>query len=199
MLVDDQLLILIKQGDKEAFERFFQQAYMRLLNYAGLFITNQEVADDIVQEAFIHFWDKRADLKPGKSIESLMYTSVRNRSLNYLRDHQTYLSHVGQLTQQVEELQFLSQYDFMGEEEDPIEELLAKELEVALNLLPEKCRKIFLLNKLEGKKQKEIAQELEVSLKTVEKHISIAKQKLREHLEKKFPALGILITFFIEF
>ena len=199
MSFDDQLLISIKQGDKTVFEQFFQNSYMRLLNYAGLFISDQEIAADIVQEAFIHFWDKRTDLQPGKSIEALMFTSVRNRCLNYLRDRKTYLKHLDQFTGEVEELQFLTHYDFLGGEEESVEELLANELSMALDQLPEKCKKVFLLSKLEGKKQKDIALELGISLKAVEKHIATAKVKLREHLEKKFPALSILISFFIEF
>ena len=199
MSFDNQLLMSIKQGDKAAFEQFFQNSYMRLLNYTGLFISDQEIAADIVQEAFIHFWDKRTNLQTGKSIESLMFTSVRNRCLNYLRDRQTYLKHVDRFTGEGEELQVLSQYDFLGVEEESVEELLAKELSVALEQLPEKCKEVFLLNKVEGKKQKEIALELGISVKAVEKHIATAKVKLREQLEKKFPALSILISFFIEF
>ncbi|MCU4154657.1 RNA polymerase sigma-70 factor [Carboxylicivirga sp. A043] len=197
MTTEEQHLNLIAQGNKEAFEQFFQQSYMRLLNYASLFIPNREIADDIVQEAFINFWNKRSELKAGKSIEALMFTSVRNRCLNYLRDHQTYLSHIDQL--QTEKLQFLSHYDFLGEEEESIEELLITELHAALDSLPPKCKEVFLLNKIEGFKQKEIAEKLDISIKAVEKHIAVAKVKLREHLEKKFPALGLLITFFLDF
>ncbi len=197
MSTEEQLLKSISQGNKEAFEQFFQQSYMRLLNYAGLFITHSEIADDIVQEAFINFWNKRNELKAGKSIEALMFTSVRNRCLNYLRDHQTYLSHIGQF--KTEKLQFLSHYDFLGEEEESIEELLIKELQTALDSLPPKCREVFLLNKVDGIKQKEIAAKLGISIKAVEKHIAVAKDKLRHHLESKFPALGILITFFLDF
>jgi len=199
MSFDDQLLMSIKQGDKSAFEQFFQNSYMRLLNYTGLIVSDQEIAADIVQEAFIHFWDKRTNLQTGKSIEALMFTSVRNRCLNYLRDRQTYLKHVDRFTGEIEELQCLSQYDFLEFEEESVEELLTKELSMALDQLPEKCKKVFLLSKVEGKKQKEIALELGISVKAVEKHIAIAKVRLREQLEKKFPALSILIAFFIEF
>jgi len=199
MSFDDQLLKLIKQGDKAAFEQFFQNSYMRLLNYASLFISDREIAADMVQEAFIHFWDKRFNLQSDKSIEALIFTSVRNRCLNYLRDRQTYQKHIDKYTGEVEEMQFLIQYDFLENEEESVEELLARELSNALDLLPEKCKKVFLLSKLEGKKQKEIASELGISLKAVEKHIATAKTKLREQLEKKFPALSVLISFFIEF
>ena len=197
MTKEEHLVKLIAQGNKEAFEKFFQQAYSRLLNYACIFITNNEMADDIVQEAFIHFWNKRNELKEGKSIEALMFTSVRNRCLNFLRDQQTYLSHIDQI--KTEKLQFLSHYDFLGEEEESIEELLIKELQIAMDALPPKCREVFLLNKVEGVRQKEIAARLGISVKAVEKHIALAKVKLREHLENKFPALGLLISFFLNF
>ncbi len=197
MVTDEQLLELILQGSEEAFEQFFQQSYMRLMNYAALFITCDEIADDIVQEAFISFWNRRNDLEEGRSLDALIFASVRNRCLNYLRNHQTYLSHIGQI--KTEKLQFLSHYDFLGEEEEPIEEMLIKELQIALDTLPPKCREVFILNKADGIKQKEIADKLGISVKAVEKHITLAKNKLRRHLESKFPAFGILIAFFLNF
>ncbi len=199
MMVDDQLLQQIKEGGIGAFERFFQNSYARLFNYAKIFIPNDLVAADMVQEAFIHFWDKRKELRVGKSIESLIFTSVRNRCLNYLRDESTYQKHLDNYKLEESEFQFLSQYDFLGKEEESLEELLIKEMEKSISKLPEKCRQVFLMSKVEGKKQKQISEELGISVKAVEKHISTAKVKLRESMELKFPALSLMITFFIEF
>ncbi len=200
MKLDEQLLRDIKEGKISSFEQFFQNSYARLLNYAKLFIKDEGVATDMVQESFIHFWDKRKELRTGKSIESLIFTSVRNRCLNYLRDKDTYNKHLENFkVEQSVDIQYLTQYDFLGSEQESIEELIAKELEISINKLPEKCRQVFLMNKKDGKKQKEIAEELGISQKAVEKHIATAKTKLKESLELKFPALGLLIAFFIEF
>ncbi len=200
MKLDEHLLRDIRDGKIASFEVFFQNSYARLLNYAKLFIHDEEVASDMVQESFIHFWDKRNELRTGKSIESLIFTSVRNRCLNYLRDKNTYNKHLENYKiEQGVDVQYLVQYDFLGHEELSVEELIARELEISINKLPEKCRQVFLMSKQDGKKQKEIAEELGISQKAVEKHIATAKAKLKQSLEQKFPALGLLIAFFIEF
>ncbi|WP_430816752.1 RNA polymerase sigma-70 factor [Carboxylicivirga sp. RSCT41] len=191
------LLKSISKGCIKSFEYFFQRTYPRLLNYACLFIENRETAEDIVQDAFINMWNKRHEVMPDKSAEALMFKSVRNRCLNYLRNHKTYISHIN--SAKIENLQFLSHYDFLGEEEEALEELLLKELDNALESLPEKCRQVFVLSKIDGVKQQDIANQLGISIKAVEKHIAIGKKKVREHLIEKFPALGILINLFLDY
>ena len=198
MKVDEQLLEDIKDGKASALEIFFQNSHARLLNYAKLFVARDAVAADMVQEAFIHFWDKRKELRRGKSIESLIFTSVRNRCLNYLRDENTYRNHLDNFKTERTDIQHLAQYDFLSNEEESLEELLLKELNISIDNLPEKCRQVFVMNKIDGKKQREIAEELGISQKVVEKHIATAKMKLRESLEFKFPTLSLLIAFFIE-
>ena len=198
MKVDEQLLEDIKDGKASALEIFFQNSHARLLNYAKLFVARDAVAADMVQEAFIHFWDKRKELRRGKSIESLIFTSVRNRCLNYLRDENTYKNHLDNFKAERTDIQHLAQYDFLSNEEESLEELLLKELNISIDNLPEKCRQVFVMNKIDGKKQREIAEELGISQKVVEKHIATAKMKLRESLEFKFPTLSLLIAFFIE-
>ncbi len=199
MKVDEQLLKDIKDGKMRAFEKFFQNSYTRLLNYAQIFVMDNAVADDMVQGAFIHFWDKRKELRIGKSIESLIFTSVRNRCLNYLRDDVTYKKHLASYKAEESEYQHLVQYDFIGDEDESLEDILLREIQSSIDLLPEKCKQVFLMSKIDGKKQKDIAQELNISLKSVEKHIATAKTKIRENMELKFPALGLIISFFIEF
>ena len=199
MNVDEQLLLDIKNGNISAFENFFQNSHNRLLNYARLFIKEDFIASDLVQEAFVHFWEKRKELRTGKSIEALIFKSVRNRCLNYLRENKTYQKHLDQYSIEETSVQHLSQYDFLGKEEDSIEEMLINEIERSIEKLPEKCRQVFVMNKYEGKKQHEIAEELGISVKAVEKHISTAKGKLKKHLELKFPALSMIALFFIEF
>lgn len=198
MKVDERLLLDIKDGRIKAFEKFFQNSHARLLNYAKIFIPDAAIADDMVQEAFIHFWNKRKELRVGKSIESLIFTSVRNRCLNYLRDENIYKKHKEGYKVEENALQFIGQYDFLGEEGDSLEEMLIKELENSIEQLPDKCRQVFLMSKKEGIKQKDIAEQLGISPKAVEKHIATAKVKIRENMQLKFPTLGILIAFFMD-
>ena len=84
----------------------------------------------------------------------------------------------------------LEAFDVDGLSEDNIKDIIEK----ALNALPERCREIFILSKLEGKKQKEIAEELNVSVKTIETQMTIAYKKLREELKNHLPLLLFILS-----
>ncbi|MBS2212702.1 RNA polymerase sigma-70 factor [Carboxylicivirga mesophila] len=192
MSTDNLLFELIKKGDEDAFEYFFRNSYMRLFNYTSLFVNEEEEVKDIVQEAFISVWNMKQELKTDMSIESFVFKLVRNRCINYLRDKAIHSRHLKLYSQEIQDLQFLSEIDFIGHEEEPLEELLHKELKEACKQLSPKCRRIFELCKFEGKRQKDVAMELNLSVKAVEKHISNAKRQIRIHIENKYPELTIV-------
>ena len=98
----------------------------------------------------------------------------------------------------VNELQFLYQLDFTDKEEKSLEEMLIESFQKAINELPEKMKVVFTLCKIEGKNQKEVAENLGISIKMVEKHIAGAKQHIREKLRKQYPALIFIIALLLE-
>lgn len=188
----------LKRGNPEAFKEVFRLLYSRLKGYCKLFISDESQVEDIIQESFITLWEKRESIKPNKSVESYVFVIVRNRCLNVLKKQKLEDGRIELDNLNVIELQYLYQLDFTKKEENSMEELLIISFQNAVNKLPDKMRQVFTRCKIEGHKQKEVAQELGISLKMVEKHISKAKQQIRDKLIKQYPALIILITLFIE-
>jgi len=110
-----------------------------------------------------------------KSIQSYLFTSVRNRCFNYIRDQKKYRSEVLDLETHDFEISFEEDTMAMSELKDKVA--------AALNELPEKCRLVFEMSRYNNMKYKEIAEELDVSVKTVEAHMTKALKSLRENLE----------------
>jgi len=144
-------------------------------------------AKEIVQEVFTNLWLKREEITTEKSIKSYLYTSVRNRCLNFIRDHKKFQSQLLDVD--------IADFD-MQIENDPsgINDLEAK-VNYAINKLPEKCAEVFKLSRFEEMKYKEIGDKLNISVKTVEAQISKALKYLREEL---IDYITILILFILK-
>ncbi len=188
----------LKQGNPAAFKEIFTVLYPRLKSYCKLFISENSNVEDLIQETFIALWDNKESVKTEKTIESYVFVILRNKCLNFLKKQK-----LDQLTFEpeylkVEELQFLYQLDFTQKEEKSLEEELVESLKVAIEELSDKRKQVFVLCKVEGKKQKEVAEELNISIKMVEKHISLAKQEIREKLYLQYPAMSVLIALLLK-
>ena len=193
-----QLNIRLKEGNPAAFEELFKQTFPRMLGYCRLFIHDQAQANDLVQECFVRLWEKRATISPNQSVESLLFVMLRNRCLNYLRDQKNELidksiSAIGE-----NELQHLYQLDFTGREEKTLEESLIEAIRESVENLPEKRKLVFIKAKIEGKKNKDVAEELGISVKAVEKHLHQAKEQIRTEILKEFPLLSVLIAMLLK-
>lgn len=175
-----------KSLDQRTFEQLFQSYFDYLVNFAKQYVQDQNIAEDICQSVFIKLWEKRTEINPNQSIKSYLFTSVKNRSLNYIRDHKKYRSKVLDVD--------LADIEYFEEEEGDlnIDELKVK-LEKALASLPEKCRKVFEMSRFEGLKYREIADELDISQKTVEAHMSKAIKTLRIELKDVWSYVVVFI------
>lgn len=198
LMFDFQTKIELKRGNPSAFKEVFSLLYLRLKGYCKLFIANESQVEDIIQESFITLWEKRDSIKPNKSVESYVFVIVRNRCLNVLKKQKLEDGKIELDNLNVIELQYLYQLDFTEKEDKSMEEMLIASFQSAVEELPDKMKQVFTKCKIEGQKQKEVAKELGISLKMVEKHISKAKQQICEKLVQQYPALIILITLFIE-
>lgn len=192
-----QLNIQLKEGDPAAYEMLFKQTFPRLLGYCRLFVHDQASASDLVQECYVRLWEKRETISPMQSVESLLFVMLRNRCLNFLRDQKN-----DQKEQRIgfipeSELQHLYQLDFTGREEKALEEKLIEAIRLSVAKLPEKRRQVFIKAKIEGKKNREVAAEMGISVKAVEKHLHQAKEQIREEMLQKFPMLTILIALLV--
>ncbi|WP_372648936.1 RNA polymerase sigma factor [Draconibacterium sp.] len=188
----------LKKGDPSAFKDVFRLLYPRLKGYCKLFISDDNKVEDLIQETFITLWEKRNSIKPDRSIESYLFVILRNNCLNFLRNEKLEQTSSSVNIEEVSELQYLYQIDFLGKEEKSLEEQLVESFQVAVDELPDKMRQVFTLCKIEGKKQKEVAEEMGISIKMVEKHIAKAKEQIRKKLVDQYPALIIIITLLLE-
>lgn len=157
-----------------SFEELFARYAKGLLVYAREFVHTQEEAEDIVQDVFVRVWEKM-DVLSGDTAGSYLFRSTRNGCLNYLE-------RLGVRTRYQEEtLEKGAPPDALEPELYVAAELRAH-IEAAIAKLPPQQRRSFVLNKLEGKSYAEIGAELDISPRTVEKHVEMASKALREHL-----------------
>jgi RNA polymerase sigma-70 factor (ECF subfamily) len=177
--------------DKEEFERLFRQEIARLHNFARQYVPDSDSAMDICQQVFVRLWEKRDALEKRDSLTSYLYTSVKNRCLNYIRDQKKYRSRFLDL-----ECADLDVPDSMSDPEAT--EDLEKQIQIALAALPEKCRQVFEMSRFGEMKYREIAEALEISQKTVEAHMSKAMRLLRDSLRTYRVWLWLLLYLFIQ-
>ncbi|GAA3604747.1 RNA polymerase sigma-70 factor [Flavivirga amylovorans] len=171
-----EAVLKLKKGEEEGFNFFFDKYYNRLVAYIVTFNNDKEKAEDIVQDAFINFWKNRAKLDPNKSPKSYLYSITLNRfidTINKNKKEQLYLSEIWKRS-----------LESVIEEDDFVLEKRLKKMNQILVNLPPKCKKIILLNKIEGLKYKDIAVSLGISIKTVESQMRIAFKKIREGFEE---------------
>jgi RNA polymerase sigma-70 factor (ECF subfamily) len=190
--------IRLKEGNPSAFEDLFKQTFPRMIGYCRLFINDRDQSNDLVQECFVKLWEKRSTIKAGQSVESLLFVMLRNRCLNFLRDQKLQKADQNISFLEENEFQHLYQLDFIGKEEKTVEEKLIEANQQSIEKLPEKRKLVFTKSKLEGRKNREIADELGVSVKAVEKHLHQAREQIRREMIQKFPLLSVLIAFMLK-
>ena len=156
-------------------EELFNEHYEFLCNVANRLLNDRDAARDIVQDVFLQLWRKRNELNIDHSMKGYLYRAAINGSLQYLEKSKRTL-HI------VEDPSPPNLIHRDVEETIQYKEL-KKDYEKALDLLPTKCRAIFVLSRYEEMKYKEIAAHLEVSVKTVETQMSIALKRLKGYLE----------------
>jgi RNA polymerase sigma-70 factor (ECF subfamily) len=163
--------------DKD-YSNYFEELYAPLCQFALKFVNDRDVAEDIVQDNFVYLWENWARLAKIDSIKAYLFAAVKNKSLTYLQK-----KYIKNSLHQIEDYQ-----DSMIDNQHPtaLQLLECKELEAilerALNHLPERCRIIFTMKRFAGNSNKEIAKDLNISVKTVEAQMTIAIRKLTAYL-----------------
>jgi len=172
----------LKEGDIHIFEEIYNEHYHALCSYAQRFVFNSEDTREIVQDVFVKIWEIRETLPGDINFKTYLYTAVRNRCLDYLKHLKITNSYKATLLRQVSE----NMQNGTNASETPLEGLITKDLEKsitdAVEALPDKCREVFMLSRFEGMKYKEIAEKLNISVNTVETHMSRAIKALRKSL-----------------
>ena len=176
------LFQLIKKGNKEAYRLLYDLYYPKLLQIARGYIPKKEDAEELVQDVFLKVWKKRHTININTNIDGYLFRMMRNACLDFLRSKKNALN----INNNVTQLEAALNYKALTN--DTASMILVKELELqimkAIELLPEKCKTVFLKSRFEGLKTKEISEELQISHKTVEGHITKAIKHLQLHIKE---------------
>jgi RNA polymerase sigma-70 factor (ECF subfamily) len=168
------------------FDAIYVTYYPRMIRFAGEYVLRKEDAENIVQDIFVLLWEKRDVLDIKVSLVPYLFTLVKNKCLDFLR-HKLIEE---EFAKEYEAKQVaLEQLNYAFSSDEDIEEILT----AAINSLPERCREIFIKSRVEGKKYREIADELDISVNTVETQMSVALKKLRLSLKDYLPLLLFLL------
>nr|WP_294872319.1 RNA polymerase sigma-70 factor [uncultured Pedobacter sp.] len=168
----NQKTALLHQYDDKAFEQMFKAHYKELHSYANVMLRDEDTAEEIVQSMFLKFWEKRELLNVQTSIKAYLYKCVYNDSLNYLKHQKVKTKYQDFATYT------MNDHHEAASSRIELTELQFK-LQEALNELPEHCRTIFQMSRFEELKYREIAEQLDLSIKTVENQMGKALKILR--------------------
>jgi len=189
----DELFDQIKTGDQKALELLFSIYFFRLNDFARKVIKDDGISQDIVLEVFAKVWERRAETE-SFNIEAFLFRLVRNRCIDYIK-------HLKVVNNRMQDIQISSRYeelyriDFIGNEPYVlIEKELQLKIEQTIQNLPERCREVFILSRLNGMKNKEIAEKLNISIKNVERHLHRALQSFLKNFSEEFPIALIILV-----
>lgn len=160
------------EWNENTFEKLYDEYYSSLCFFANKYLQDLDLSRSLVQELFVNLWLKREKIVVRDSIKPYLYKAVRNKSIDYLRESKKSVR-----------LSDISENRLNSPFEDKLEEAeLNSRINQSINELPEKCREIFLLCRFEDLKYNQIAEKLNISVKTVEMQMGIALKKLRSKL-----------------
>lgn len=181
---EKNLLQKIKNNDNFAFDEIFRQYYKQLCYFSFKIVQNNDIAEEIVQDLFVHLWEKRKDLNINTSLKSYLYRSVHNNSVRQFKKEKLHES----LEDYHNKPESFSSAIEQAETENYIYNTIEK--------LPEQCRKIFKMSRFEDLKYREIAEKLNLSIKTVETQMSRALKFLSKNLQHLIKILIIFLQLF---
>lgn len=174
--MDQTWLNALRNGDEQALRSIFDRYYKVMLNDAYRLVPDVGVCKDLVQDVFVELWRKRAAIDVHTSLGAYLRRAAVNRALNHLKANQA--------------LDFGAESEFVNTadtapqelEQQEVQELREAQLYRAIDQLPEKCRLVFAMSRFEHLSHKEIAERLDISVKTIENQITKAMKMLREAL-----------------
>lgn len=185
-LNNEQLIPLLLSGDEPTFESVYKHFLKPLHVYAISMLKDEDAAKGMVQNIFLKLWERKDTLSFSGSIQAYLYGAVYHECLNYIRHEKVKVNHQDHITyhmkNKVEAGNGMELTD------------LKEKLQQALNGLPEKCRTIFQLSRFEELKYQEIADQLGISIKTVEAQMGKALKILRFKLLDYLPLIIWLIS-----
>jgi RNA polymerase sigma-70 factor (ECF subfamily) len=189
-LTDTELFLLLKQDDGNAFDEMYERYFILLLNAAFKRLQSKEDALEIVQDLFVQLYFKRKQIDHTHNLGGYLHVMLRNKIIDRFREQLVRKKHLYQLQQ-------------MKPEADPVVpdaimdvKMLEQKIFTVIEQLPDKCREVFLLSRFDNLSHQAIAQKLNISVSTVEKHIVKALKIVRKHVDN-FQVNALLITWYL--
>jgi len=182
----EELIRRLKKNDKSALDEIFNHYYPRLYNFSKRILKIEDDIDDVLQDVFLKIWLNRGRINNHETFNSFIFTITRNALLNLLRSKLKDRTFREEFSKKVIATEYLTEQPFDYEEiKTAIDKIIVR--------LPEKRQKVFILSRSEGLSNKEIAQRLDISEKTVEDHITHSVRFLKKSLGE----IGIISILYI--
>ena len=193
MRTEKELLQLLKDGNEEAVKFIFEKYYESLCLYAESITRNHQVAEEIVEDIFIHIWINAKETSIILSVKNYLYRSTHNNCIKYLNKLKTEKKVFDSMDYTLKDYEILHPLN----DSYPISDLIAEEMEKKageiLETLPNQCKEIFTLNRFENLSYSEIATKLNVTVGTVKTQMSRAFNKFREGLKEYLPLIMLWV------
>lgn len=184
---EQQWLAALREGDEGALQRIFDRHYPKLISDIYRILPDEDTCQDLAQEVFVDLWRKRFELDIHTSLRAYLHRAAVNRALNYLKTSRRFVfdepEHLARTADS-------SARDISSKME---QETLEEALHAAIETLPEKCRVVFSLSRFEQLSHREIAEQLGISMKTIENQITKAMKILREALVRNTDLSSVVI------
>lgn len=172
----------IRKGDEYAFKKLFLRYYDPLSNFGWRFIRSKAISEDIVQDVFSDLWDLRKSLDPQQSISVYLYQAVKNKALDHIDHQKVVRRHQSNFAHTDKNVEYMQGTIPTREEEEFI-----KAARQAIDDLPQSAQQVYTLHREDGLTYREIAEVMDISIKTVESQMSRALDLLRARLRKYLP------------
>lgn len=172
------------------FSKIYSLYFPRMVRFAREYVISSEEAQNIVQDLFLYLWEHREMLQSVSNLDAFLFTLIKNRCIDFYRQK----SRMDKLKASLDSLQERELYlkmEALAEFEESVfsAEDIETLLDNAVESLPEKCKQVFILSRMEGLKHEEIASQLHISVNTVQNHISTALRRLKVELKDYLPLL----------
>ncbi len=190
--LSNEIIELLNKKQEAAFEVVFNLYYPRLVYFAKEYVPYEE-AKGLVQDAFISFWEKNPVVSNEIQFQSFLYTTVKNNCLMRLRHEKVVKNHRNKSIKRIQNQIYLSALEQLDTSVTTFQEIEVI-IEKTIADLPPRCREIFILSRFQARKNQEIAEKLEISVKSVEAQITKALKILKIALKDFLPLIAYLLV-----
>jgi RNA polymerase sigma-70 factor, ECF subfamily len=185
-LTEKEVLEGLRNSDEMVFENIFKNYYQRLCSYAHSIIYDLDEAEETVQNTFLILWEKRETIDIHTSMKSYLYQAVHNSCLNRIKHYKVRRKYGEDMKREAEVV-------FDNASQLLLDKEIEKQMNLAIESLPKQCKAVFKLSRFESLTYAEIAEQLNLSVKTVDNHMVRALKLLRVKLKDYLPLLLWLI------